>query len=482
VLRLILPILIVAGLLVASVAWDRPTPRADLVTGYTSIETLDPQMTRAAADVRMGYALFEGLCTFDPDDFSIIPGVAKDWEVSEDQRIYTFHLRPDARWSDGEPVTAEDFRFAWRVGLMPDTAPPYVDFLFYIDGGREFFDWCSEELERVQQIEGRAARMEAARERVRESKRKFEELVGVEVVDRHTLRVELAEPKPYFREIAATWPLFPLPRHVVRERMEIQDSTLMLKRDPQWTHPGSLVGNGPYRLDEWRFKRNIRLEANEHYHAAESVGPASVNLMHFQDATAMFHGYESGTIDLLLGAGPIPFAPELVEAARRGERSDLHGFDAFGTYYYVFNTRDQELAGAPNPFADARVRRAFALATEKPPLVERVTRLHQTVTDVFIPAGGIEGYESPEGLGHDPERARKLLAEAGYPNGEGMPPIVMIYNTGGGHGNVAQALMEMWQEKLGVSIRLERQEWKTFLTRRSKGEDYHLARSGWFGD
>ena len=482
-MRLILPILLLIALLIVATAWRPGRPKADLRVGYTSLETLDPQIARASEDVRVAYALFEGLCTFDPENFTIEGGVAESWDISEDGLTYTFHLRPDARWSDGSPVTAHDFRFAWKLGLMPDTAPPYIAFLYLIRGGRDYFQWCQESLEKVQPEAGEPTPedLRLARRRIERADEKFDELVGVEVVDERTLRVEMERRVPYFLEIAATWPLFPLHRETLRANMRVDPNTLRLRRNPQWTKPGTIVSNGPYRLTAWEFKRRLRLTANPHYWNAALVGPETVEMTNFQDANTMFIAYEAEQLNLMLGAGPLEFSPDLVRAQREGRRDDVHGFTAYGTYYYVFNTRDTLSDGRPNPFADPRVRRAFAMTINKPPLVKRVTRLHQEVSDVFIPRGAIAGYESPDGLGYDPERARELLAEAGYPGGEGLPPVLLIYNTGGGHVKVAQAVARMWANELNADVNLEGQEWKVFLRRRNEG-GFHIARSGWFGD
>ena len=482
-MRLILPILLLAVLLIAATVWQPGRTQADLRAGYTALETLDPQLARAAEDVRIAYALFQGLCTFDPGDFSIQGGVAESWDISDNRLTYTFHLRPDARWSDGSPVTAHDFRFAWKLGMMPDTAPPYIAFLFLIEGGREYFDWCQASLEKIksQTHLSPPQRLRLARQRIERADQKFDQLVGVEVLDDRTLRVTLERRIPYFLEVAATWPLFPLHRETLRAHMRVDPHTLRLRRDPQWTKPDTIVSNGPYRLAAWEFKRRLRLQANPHYWNADMVGPETVELTNFQDANTMFIAYEARQLDVMFGAGPLPFSPDLVRAQREGRRDDVHGFTTYGTYYYVFNCRPTLPDGTPNPFADPRIRRAFAMTINKPPLVEQVTRLHQEVTDVFIPRGAIDGYPSPQGLGYDPERARQLLGEAGHPNGRGLPPVLLIYNTGGGHEKVAQAVARMWERQLGVSVNLEGQEWKVFLGRRNEG-GFHIARSGWFGD
>ncbi|MBI1368884.1 MAG: hypothetical protein GC162_09560 [Planctomycetes bacterium] len=480
-MRVLIPFILIAVLLAAFMAWDRPEPRAELVSAYTSIGTIDPQMVEATEDVRVAYALFEGLCTFDPDKFTVIPGIASSWDISEDGNTFTFHLRPDARWSDGSPLTAQDFRYTWRIGLMPDTAEPYQQFLLDIKGGKAFFDWCDKALEQVNAIADPSARMAAARQRVQDSIARFDELVSVKLIDEHTLSVTTERHIPYMLEIFASWPTFPLPRHVVEPMTHVDGSSRMLRRDPQWVKPDHIVCNGPYILTDWQFKRYLSFAANPYYWNAQNVACKTVRLDNYKDPGTMFVAYESGSLDVMIGAEALKITPELIAAGRAGLRDDVHEVDGYGTYYYVFNAQKKLADGRDNPFYDPRVRKAFALSIDKKALTERVTRLYQTPTNVFVPKGAIEGYRSPAGLDRDPELARKLLAEAGYPGGQGLPVIEMTYNTGSGHDNIAQAIAKMWADELGVKVATDAQEWKVFLTRRGEGK-FMIARGGWFGD
>jgi len=481
-MRILITIAAVGALLVGSLFLDQPAERAELVAGYISIETLDAQLARASEDIRVAYALFEGLCTVDPYTFTVEPGVAQSWEISPDGRVYTFHLRDDAKWSNGELIRAGDFAFAWRLGLMPDTAPPYIEFLQYIRGGKAFTDWCIEELARVRKIADPRLRLEAARARIDESHRKFAELVGVKVVDDRTLEVHIEQPMPYFLEIITSWPLVPLHPLTIQSVTSLNPDSLMLRRDPLWTRPATLVNNGPYRLADARFKRFIRLEANPHYWAADRVGPRTVELISFNDPTAWFNGYSTGVADIMFDAQALTaLAPELVAQSVAGQRDDLIEIDGFATYYYCFNTRPTLPGGARNPFTDPRVRRAFAMCIDKVALVNDVTRLRQKVANTFIPPGTIPGYESPAGITYDPERARRELAAAGYPRGQGLPLIELSFNSNAGHELPAQAIARMWERELGVSVTTEPQEWKVYLGRRIAG-DFIVCRSAWTGD
>lgn len=484
-IRLALPILTLIALLFFSVLFDRPLPRADLVVSFTAIETLDPQVAQAQEDIRMLYGLFEGLTTFEPFTFEVLPGQASRWEISPDGLVYTFHIRPEAKWSDGRPVTADDFHWAWRLAMMPDVGGPYITFLWNIKGGEEFTKWGAESLKQTLAIQDLGRRALAARKRLEDSIRIYNQTVGVKVIDSRTLRVATDHRIPYFLEIAGTWPLFPLPRHVLEPMIKLDMSTCMLRRDPQWVKPdrtpATMISNGAYRMTRWRFKRDIRFEANDYYWNQKEVGPKSIDFVCYLDPSTMYAAYHSGAIDLCFGMQAVKFAPEFMREKVQGKRKDIHPYSSFGTYFYNFNCRPKLADGRPNPLADPRLRKALTICIDKKAITEKVTRQRQTPADVMTPPQSIPGYGAARGLPYDPDKARKLLAEAGYPGGRGFPEIELVYNVGGGHEEVAQAVGRMWEEELGVKVKLLAQEWKTILERRNTG-NFFIARSGWTGD
>lgn len=505
VMRLIVPIAVVLAVMGLSVALERKEIPAELTVSYTDIKTADGQMMQASEDIRFGYALYEGLLSFNPYTFKVIPGVAERWEISEDQSTYTFHLRKDAKWSDGTPVTAEDFTYSWRIGMMPDTGTKYVDFLLKIRGAKLFADWCAAELHGIGRLP-ESERFAAGRRRVEDSKVKFNELVGVKATDAHTLVVQTEGFIPYFEEIMACWPLWPLPRHILEDPRIMLDgrpvsfvdpTSFMYRRNQQWTKaendPPTMVTNGPYRLAYWRFKRDILLEANEHYWNHAQVGTKTLRLVSCKDLKTNFDTYLSGAVSLMFNAQGLGFAPDLIEAQRKGLRNDVNESDSYGIYYFAYNTRPRLPDGSANPFADKRVRQAFSMVIDKKVIVEKVTRMRQSVAATMIKEGWIEGYTPPKGLpclSDAPDesarramiaRARQLLSEAGYPDGRGFPATNILINSGAGHEQVAQALRNMWEQHLGVPISYDGQEWKVMLTRRSDGE-FMIARSGWYGD
>lgn len=477
-MRIVIPFVLLAAVLAVSMMWQRPQPRADLTLAYISIETLDPQITRASDDVRMAYAMFEGLMTFNAD-FEVAPGVAESVKVADDGLTYTFKLRADAKWSDGEPVKASDFSRSWMLGMLPDTAPPYIDFLHYIKGGKAFTEAATASLEAIEEADDPRAAGELRAAKLIDQ---FAEMVGVKTPDDRTVIVQLERFTPYFEEISATWPLFPLPMHIIDTVTSIDDGTGRIGRDRQWikpeNEPRTMVSNGPYILDEWKFKQRMRLAANEHYWNSGAVHAKTVELINCTDVKSMYNLYHSGAIDVLLGATPLPYSPELLVAQAEGERNDVHKYNAYGIYYYEFDCREG------SRFADVRVRRAFAMAIDKAQITEKVTRLRQEPTGGFIPRGGIAGYESPQGLPFDPDRARAELKAAGYGPDKPFGEFELSFNSGGGHENTAQAVARMWEREFadfGVKIKLDVQEWKVFLEKRSSG-NFDIARGGWFGD
>ncbi|MHB1158061.1 MAG: peptide ABC transporter substrate-binding protein [Phycisphaerales bacterium] len=484
-MRIVLPLLLLIALLVAAFFWRAPDRPADLTTvNPTAVHSLDPQRMSWNHDIRAAYALFEGLLTYDAQTMRLLPGVAESWSVSDDHLTYTFHLRHNARWSNGDPVTAADFRFAWRWGLMPENAAPYTDFFMRFRGSQAFFQWAADSLKNVREALRRNSDdgLAAARQRLDDSGTQFDKLVAVAAPDPYTLVVTLDRPVAYFEHMVAFPPLFPLHQPTLDRFIAISPAGGAAERSPDWTKAGRMIGNGPFRLVQWRFKQDMLLARNENYWNAAAVRLRSLRLVSIDNANTAFLAYETGAVDLLLDATPLAFAPELLEQAAAGRRDDVHVADAFGTYYYQFNCSPTLAGGKPNPFADPRVRLALAMCLDKQAVIDHVTRLHQAVARSLIPSdGAIPGYTPPQGPGYDPDVARHLLAEAGYPAGENFPRIELLFNTGGGHELIAQAVARMWSEQLNLHVALGGVESKVAEERVRNG-DYMVVRRSWFGD
>ena len=438
--RLLIPLAVAAAVVagVAALAYRSQGPKADLVwTSGPEVATLDPGKMTALGDHRVAAALFEGLTVLDPDDLRPRPGVAYRWDISEDRKTYTFHLRPDARWSDGRPVTAEDFAWSWRRVLDPRTAADYAYMLYPIRGAKAYF--------------------EAA---VKDAAAADWSTVGVRVEGPRRLTVHLAEPTAYFLDLAAFGTYLPVRRDAIEQHGD------------RWTFPPNLVSNGAYRLTEWQFRSRMRWEKNPHYWNAAAVALERIEVRVFEHVNTALLAYETGAVDLTTVVPALARQP-LLKARDTGERRDVHHGEDLGTYFYRFNcTRE--------PLTDVRVRQALALALGREPIIERATRGGERPATALVPPG-MAGYPGVPGLVEDVAQARRLLAEAGHPGGEGIGELSILVNRGLGHVPVAEMIQQQWRERLGLNVRIEQVEWKVFLDMIHK-LDYQIARAGWYGD
>ena len=447
---LIIPTFLVA-LLLGSMFWSGTATetRPDFTfINRGEITTLDPARISWLQDIRIAYALWETLYTPDPKTLRPVPGAAVSYTLSDDRRVYTFHLRNEGRWSNADPVTAHDFVFGWR--RMLENPDEYTSIFHIIQGAQDY------------QTAYAADRATASFGGV-----------GIEASDDHTLRVTLIRPVPYFLELVAFTPFVPQHEGSMKRYMTERKLTSL---DEGWTHPPFLVGNGPYRLARWDFKRRLRLVANEHYWNDANTKLRTIDMLSAEDPQTAFLKYHSGGVDWLSDVVP-GVASELL--ARNAP--DLHVFTGFGTYFYSINCQDTFPDGSPNPFRDVRVRQAFAMALDKQPIVDNVTRMGEHVATQYIPTNIFPGYTSRGGLGFDPERAKQLLADAGYPQGRGFPQVTLMFNTGAHHAEVAQIARRSWLDHLGIDVSLEGMEVQIFRQRLNK-KQYMIARASWIGD
>jgi len=486
--RLLTPILLLVALLLGALWLDRPSPRADLVIANTAEAlSLDPQRLSHQHDVRTARGLFEGLVEVDGSTGDIVPAAAESWSCSDDGRTWTFRLRPGLRWSDGSALTARDFLVAWRRVLMPDQASDYTGFLLNIRGARAFFDWRAQALRDLASAGGGA---EAGERLWAQTQARFEAEVGLRAPDDRTLVVELERPIAYWLDLCAFPTLFPVQEALVRRFTRIDPATGMVSLDPAWTKPGAMVTNGPYRLAAWRPKRAIRLERNPHFHGADSVRAGSVDIVLIEDPNTAVLAFESGAVDWLTDT-LVEYRGDMLEETRRGTRGNLHVLDAFGTDFFSFNCRPTLSDGRPNPFADPAVRRAFALAVDKRAIVDRITRLDETVATTLTPPGSIPGYETPAGLPFDTERARAEFASAGWTlrdgvpvnaKGERFPTVEILFASNSPrYRDMSAALADMWTRTLGVPCAMRPRDARGFRDALKRG-DFMVARGGWYGD
>ncbi|MBC23571.1 MAG: hypothetical protein CMJ32_06595 [Phycisphaerae bacterium] len=519
-MRIAVPFVFILTLLVAAMYLDRPRPRADLVIAMTGdVFTLDPQRMSYMQDLRMARAVYEGLVCTDLEG-RIIPGVAKSWEVTEDGLEWTFHLREDARWSNGDPVTADDFVYSWRRAMLPDTASDYSSFFFHVRGAKDFFDWRSEALA---EFASGGGGKEQAMDLLERTDTKFDELVGLDAVDPHTLKVQLRNPLPYFLDIVAFGALCPVHRETVEGYVSIDPMTGRIQQEHGWTKPGLLVSNGPYALDDWRYKRNMRLKANPHYWNDDSTRSRTIEVRSIEDPNTAVLAFETGAVDWLPSVNA-EYRADMLEQRKQYLATheqrleellrDGHGIDhaiaqlpkpigfqrrniiaipTFGTDFYGFNCRPMLNDGNVNPFADPAVRRAFSMSIDKPRLAEFVTRMNEPSAGSLVPPDSIDGYSPPTGLPYDPERARAELANAGWidrdgdgalENTDGTPfPVVdLLYSTGAPrYKDLSLAMKDMWEKALGVQVQMRGKDTKFYKEDLKQGE-FMIGRGGWYGD
>ena len=496
--------LVLAGLVVAATVWAvsfGSLPPADFTfCNETEIKTVDPAIVTGNPEGRIIRELFECLVNWHPETLEPIPGVAERWDLALDQVTYTFHLRENALWTDGTPVTAHDFHWSYQRFLHPETAAEYAYQLWYVAGAEEYTKRKVEigqpvEIELTEKlpgalkyargkvVHGKLLEIENAdgepEERVyvveladgqqqRYSKSSDNDdainyrwllpdfgQVGIRVIDDHTLEIKLKHPVPYFVQLTGFYPLSPVNRRCVETFGY-----------PAWTKPENIVTNGPFLLSERRIRDRIRLTKNPQYWNAQNVRLNVVDALAVDSATTALNMYETGQCDW------VPKVPNTVIPYLRG-RADFVSKPYLSVYYYRLNTTKP-------PLDDPRVRRALNLALDKQEIVDKVARGGEVPAVSFVPPG-IKNYEPGTCGTRNVEEARRLLAEAGYPNGEGFPKIEILYNTMDSHRSIAELIQSQWKETLGIDAGLANQEWGVFLgsVRQLK---YNAARAGWTGD
>ncbi len=512
-LRLLVPFILLIGLIGISVWSDRPLPKADIsIINRGDVSTMDNQTMTWMQDFRISRLVFEGLVRADifTPNYEPRPGVAKSWDISPDKKSYSFHLRDEAKWSNDSPVTAKDFLYAWKRAMLPDVAADYVRQVQLIKGGKEFYDWrqrAMNDFTARKDLSGEARRL-AAEALWKETDAKFTELVGAKAPDPHTLIVELIRPSPFFLDLVWLPVFYPICADVVKAYERVDTTTGRVRWEQDWTKPPRLVSNGPFNLTVWRFKRDMRLERNPLFWDKSLLSIDSISIPSVEDSNAQVLAYQTGSVDWVSDV-VVPYRTEMIAAKKQfykehvaeyealkaqgldpieidrrlpaDPRNHIHVIPAMGTYFYNFNCMEKLSDGRKNPFHDSRIRRAFAMAIDKQSLTDNVRQIGEPVASTVIPPNSIPGYRSPKGLPYDPESARKLLAEAGYPGGKGFITVEMLFNKEGGHDLIAQAIAKNWEQNLGVSVILQQKEIKVFRED-LKSFNYMTSRAGWFAD
>jgi oligopeptide transport system substrate-binding protein len=548
------------GVLLAAMAWAMSfgtLPQADFTfQNGNECETLDPGLATGQPEHRVINGLFEGLLRHHPPkdwqakdgpgkNVEMLPqgGMATHFDLSEDGRTYTFHMRPEVKWTDGSQVTAEDFEWSWMRMLHPETASRYANLLYdYVAGGDKYNSAIVEQNSRVEieladrpdilqlfprgtmlrgvlqsvekppepqlpesasaevrsdaqvawkrkwlyavdvkderdrevdwQVTGKlryfakdpAAAIAASKNRdVRQVEKclhvlpDFSSTVGIQAEGPQKFVVTLKNRTAFFPDLVAFYPLFA----VNRRCFETHGS-------PNWTKPENIVTNGPFRLEFRRIRDRIRMVKNPTHWDAANVHVNVVDALAMKSETTALNMYLNGQLDWVAYI-PVSTIPKL----QADYADQFRAAPVLIVYMYRINVTRPELK-------DKRVRRALNLALDKQAICDRVLRAGELPAETYVPPG-MAGYVSPPGAPYDVEAARKLLAEAGYPGGRGLPTIEILYNDLDKHRTIAEAVQQMWRDNLGIDVELRSLEWGVYLDSTHK-LDYDVARAGWVAD
>jgi oligopeptide transport system substrate-binding protein len=400
----------------------------------TEPQSLDPHIATGVPEHKIITALMEGLVLKDSTTLEPIPGVAQSWDISDDGLVYTFYLRKNARWSNGDPLYAEDFIWSWWRALQPALGNLYAYMYFPILNAQPYYEGKLQDFADV----------------------------GLKALDQHTVEITLENPTPYFLQLLDHYSLFPVHRPTV-EKFGSAD-----ERGTRWTFEGNLVGNGAFQLEQWKINRYVSVAKNPYYWDAENV---KLNQVYFYPTENIT------TEERMFRAGQLHYTYEVpvdkISVYREKKSDELQISPYLGSYFYRFNTSAEHLR-------DKRVRRALAMAVDRQKIADQILKAGQVPAYAITPPNTM-GYFPESDLRFDPQQARTLLAEAGYPNGEGFPKTEILYNTQEEHRKVAVAIQQMWKEVLNIEVVLLNQEWKVYLDSVTNG-DYGIARGAWIGD
>ncbi len=395
---------------------------------------LDPHIVTGVPEHHLLISMCEGLTISNPKGGENLPGVAESWDISEDGKIYTFFLNKNAKWSNGDQVTAQDFVWSWMRILTPSLGSQYPDMLYYLKGAEDFHQGKTTDFSDV----------------------------GVSAINDHELLVELKNPTPFFIRLLSHYSTYPVHKETVLKHGTIDD------RSGQWTRPGNFICNGPMNLKTWELNKQIIVEKNPLYWDADRVELNEIRYYPVSNESTEDRMFRAGQLHVT-NVVPLEKCPIYIE----NENPNLRIEPYMGTYFYRINTLHPVLKKKD-------VRLALAYAINRKQIVEKVSKCGQAAAYSFTPPGSA-GYEPDTKVPYDPELARSLLAKSGYDNGDGFPVLEILFNTSEGHRKIALAIQQMWQENLGINVELVNQDWKVYLAREMTG-DFQISRAGWIGD
>ena len=397
---------------------------------------LDPHIVTGVPEHHILISLCEGLTIPNPnpnDMNGYMAGTAESWSISDDGKEYIFNINKNAKWSNGEPVTADDFVWSWKRILTASLGSQYPDMLYYLEGAYEYHNGLIDDFDQV----------------------------GVKSIDEHTLQVNLKNPTPFFLGLLSHYSTWPVHKDTVLKFGDIDD------RNGEWTRPGNFVCNGPFQLKTWELNNKIVVEKNPHYYDASMVRLNEIHYYPVSNVMTEDRMFRAGQLHLT-STLPSQKCPIYIE-----ENPNLRIDPYMGTYFYRINTENEVLK-------DIKVRKALAYSIDRQLLVDKVTKCGQIPAYSFTPPG-TNGYQPTTEIPFDPILAKSLLEEAGFSEENPFPKLEILFNTNEDHRKLALAVQQMWQINLGIEVELVNQDWKVYLNREMIG-DFQISRAGWIGD
>ena len=404
------------------------------VGNATEPQSLDPHIATGVPEHHIISAVMEGLVAKDRKTLMPKPGVAESWTISDDLTVYTFKLRRNARWSNGDVHTAHDYAWSWWRALQPALGNQYAYMLFPIDNAQQYYEGDISDFDQV----------------------------GVKALDDYTLQVTLGNPTPYFLQLLDHYSLYPVHQATI---LKFGDAD---ERGTRWTYEDNLVSNGPFQLSEWKINRSIAVQKNGYYWDVDNVRLNKIVFYPTENVTTEERMFRAGQLHI---TNDIP--ADKIQTYQDANDLSLRIDPYLGTYFYRININTPHLS-------DKRVRRALGMAIDREKLTKNILKGGQIPAYAITPPGTV-GYYADTDLTFDPSAARTLLAEAGYPDGANFPVTEILYNTNEAHRKVAVAIQQMWRENLNLDLQLLNQEWKVYLQTESSG-NYQISRAGWIGD
>ena len=404
------------------------------VGNATEPQSLDPHIATGVPEHHIISAVMEGLVAKDRKTLMPKPGVAESWTISDDLTVYTFKLRRNARWSNGDVHTAHDYAWSWWRALQPALGNQYAYMLFPIDNAQQYYEGDISDFDQV----------------------------GVKALDDYTLQVTLGNPTPYFLQLLDHYSLYPVHQATI---LKFGDAD---ERGTRWTYEDNLVSNGPFQLSEWKINRSIAVQKNGYYWDVDNVRLNKIVFYPTENLTTEERMFRAGQLHI---TDDIP--ADKIQTYQDANDLSLRIDPYLGTYFYRININTPHLS-------DKRVRRALGMAIDREKLTKNILKGGQIPAYAITPPGTV-GYYADTDLTFDPSAARTLLAEAGYPDGANFPVTEILYNTNEAHRKVAVAIQQMWRENLNLDLQLLNQEWKVYLQTQSSG-NYQISRAGWIGD